>query len=360
MVCNTVQQANRWKCIGSAFILAFSIAVVCVPERLRGQVPYSESVARDHVVPNPNSLLACLAFARHDSVKRFLNLDAEQTKWVDELLLETGGTPATYTISFDAEIEINQDVRNQIRENGPLIVAEREAKALEVLDPQQRDRLRFVTLFMEVKRAGIRESLMTGFVGDELGINQGQRQAIENALVKLDEQKRAELIALGKKIEDDLTSELSLEQQCLWRKIVGKDFRFVETEKEKRRNRVMAAMGRKPFVPNPAETIDLIPLLQRSDVAEELEMTEEQVSAFKNASRTRASTKWVNSLLTNKQQVRAKELVFRYEVFCMGVHKALSEGHLGKALGITKSQAEPILKRIPEHQSHLPQVLLLF
>jgi hypothetical protein len=318
--------------------------------RMLGQTNYSESVANDHVTPNPDNLLDCLAFARYDSVKKHLKLDDEQSQWVDELLRDTGEDPGSYSVSFSSEAEIAKLNRNQVRATARNVVAAREAIALAMIDPVQRDKLRFVTLFVEVKRWGIREALLKGFVGEELGFSEGQYQLIEDKLDLLEKERQSEMSSIGKKIEADIVSEITAEQQELWKKSVGNDFHFFETEREKRMQRAFTAMGRKPVISNPDALRECVILLQRQDVAEELMLSAEHSSSFKTASRSMADPKWVSSMLNDKQLLRVKQLAFRYEAFRVGIHKSMSEGYLGKTLGISKSQADAILKMMPEHQ----------
>jgi hypothetical protein len=318
--------------------------------RLLGQVDYSESVASGRVTPSPDSLLGCLAFARYDSVKKYLNLDKEQSKWVDNLLKETGGDPVSFEMTFNSSADIAKVDRKKLGETARTVVAAREAMAFEMLDPNQRDKLRFVTLFVEVKRWGLREALMNGFVGEELKLSEGQYQLIGDKLDSLEKERQVAMKSIGKKIEGDLSAELSREQQELWKKAIGKEFQFSETEQEKRMQRVMSAMGRKTFIPNPDVIRECMILLQRNDVAEELELSDEQVSLFKKASRSMADPQWINKMLNDKQLLRVKQLAFRFEVFRIGIHKALNGGHLGTVMEITKSQADSILKSMPEHQ----------
>jgi hypothetical protein len=318
--------------------------------RMLGQAFYSESVSNGHVTPNPDNLLDCLAFVRHDSVKRYLKLDDEQSKWVEDLLRDTGGDPGSYSVSFSSETEIAKLDRNQVLATARNVVAARESIALAMIDPVQRDKLRFVTLFVEVKRWGIRESLLKGFVGEELGLSEGQYQLIADKLDLLEKERQSEMRSIGKKIESDIVSEITAEQQELWKKSVGNDFQFLETEQEKRMHRAFAAMGRKPVIPNPDALRECVILLQRQDVAQELMHSDEQSSSFKKASRSMTDPAWVSSMLNDKQLVRVKQLAFRYEAFRIGIHKSMSDGYLGKTLGISKSQADAILKLMPEHQ----------
>jgi hypothetical protein len=71
---------------------------------------------------------------------------------------------------------------------------------------------------------------------------------------------------------------------------------------------------------------------------------------MQRGSRSMADPKWLRSMLNDKQLLRVKQLAFRYEAFRVGIHKSMSEGYLGKTLGISKSQADAILKMMPEHQ----------
>jgi hypothetical protein len=192
--------------------------------------------------------------------------------------------------------------------------------------------------------------LLKGFVGEELGLSEGQYQLIEDKLDLLEKERQSEMISIGKKIESDIVSEISAEQQELWKKSVGNDFQFFETEQEKSMHRAFTAMGRKPVIPNPDVLRECVILLQRQDVAHELMLSNEQISSFKKASRSMADPAWVSSMLNDKQLLRVKQLAFRYEAFRVGIHKSMSEGYLGKTLGISKSQADAILKMMPEHQ----------
>ncbi|MFN7840441.1 MAG: hypothetical protein ACK5N9_01865 [Pirellula sp.] len=124
---------------------------------------FRESVAAGRAIPNPNDLLATLAFTRHKSVQIFLKLDARQQEWLNELLLKTEGVPTVVeTTEFYTQPSELRDLefRKAVHMKADAELANRREMATEMLDPVQQEKLRLVALFAEVRRVGLKASLL--------------------------------------------------------------------------------------------------------------------------------------------------------------------------------------------------------
>jgi hypothetical protein len=315
---------------------------------------FDESVAAGKAIPNPNDLLETLAFTRHQSVQNFLNLDTKQREWIDDLLLKTQGVPSgVETTSFYTKESDFRDLeyRKTIQRLAAEIRTKRREMAAEMLDPVQQEKLRLVALFAEVRRTGLKASLLEGFLGETLELNDGQKQSIEISLAKIARQYKNDMTAVIKSIETDLTATLSPEQVEKWSKLIGPAFYFEPTESEARIKRVMANYGRKYGNYNPRSPASLSSIVVRREVTEELNLSAEQMAMLESLRPSSPVTSQFLQQLNPAQSRRLSQLEYRYEIFQMGIHYSLTEGRLGKALEITKSQAQAILDQRLAHSN---------
>ncbi|MFN7840709.1 MAG: hypothetical protein ACK506_23995, partial [Pirellula sp.] len=315
---------------------------------------FDESVAAGKAIPNPNDLLETLAFTRHQSVQNFLNLDTKQREWIDDLLLKTQGVPSgVETTSFYTKESDFRDLeyRKTIQRLAAEIRTKRREMAAEMLDPVQQEKLRLVALFAEVRRTGLKASLLEGFLGETLELNDGQKQSIEISLAKIARQYKNDMTAVIKSIETDLTATLSPEQVEKWSKLIGPTFYFESTESEARIKRVMANHGRKYGNYNPRSPASLSSIVVRREVTEELNLSAEQMAMLESLRPSSPVTSQFLQQLNPAQSRRLSQLEYRYEIFQMGIHYSLTDGRLGKALEITKSQAQAILDQRLAHSN---------
>ena len=338
----------------SIWLLISAVILGCGTVNAQEKPFFRESVAAGRAIPNPNDLLATLAFTRHKSVQIFLKLDARQQEWLNELLLKTEGVPTVVeTTEFYTQPSELRDLefRKAVHMKADAELANRREMATEMLDPVQQEKLRLVALFAEVRRVGLKASLLEGFLGEALELNDGQKQSIEFILAKIARQYKNDMTFVIQTVEADLTKTLSPEQVEKWSKLLGPAFYFEPTESEARIKRVMANYGRKYGNYNPRSPASLSSIVVRREVTEELNLSEEQMAMLESLRPSSPVTSQFLQQLNPTQSRRLSQLEYRYEIFQMGIHYSLTDGRLGKALEITKSQAQAILDQRLAHSN---------
>ena len=100
-------------------------------------------------------------------------------------------------------------------------------KSLEsMLLPHQLERLRQVALQIQMKKRGAANTLISGKIAEELGIDAAQKKRIENRQEELEEELDRRMEELKKEIRDKLLDELTSEQKRKLEKLSGDDFEY--------------------------------------------------------------------------------------------------------------------------------------
>ena len=100
-------------------------------------------------------------------------------------------------------------------------------KSLEsMLLPHQLERLRQVALQIQMKKRGAANTLISGKIAEELGIDAAQKKRIENRQEELKEELARRMEELKKEIRDKLLDELTSEQKRKLEKLSGDDFEY--------------------------------------------------------------------------------------------------------------------------------------
>jgi hypothetical protein len=113
----------------------------------------------------------------------------------------------------------------------------------------------------------------------------------------------------------------------------------------------MANYGRKYGNYNPRSPASLSSIVVRREVTEELNLSAEQMAMLESLRPSSPVTSQFLQQLNPTQSRRLSQLEYRYEIFQMGIHYSLTDGRLGKALEITKSQAQAILDQRLAHSN---------
>ena len=100
-------------------------------------------------------------------------------------------------------------------------------KSLEsMLLPHQLERLRQVALQIQMKKRGAANTLISGKIAEELGIDAAQKKRIENRQEELEEELDRRMEELKKEIRDKLLDEMTSEQKRKLEKLFGDDFEY--------------------------------------------------------------------------------------------------------------------------------------
>ena len=100
-------------------------------------------------------------------------------------------------------------------------------KSLEsMLLPHQLERLRQVALQIQMKKRGAANTLISGKIAEELGIDAAQKKRIENRQEELEEELDRRMEELKKEIRDKLLDELTSEQKRKLEKLSGDNFEY--------------------------------------------------------------------------------------------------------------------------------------
>ena len=100
-------------------------------------------------------------------------------------------------------------------------------KSLEsMLLPHQLERLRQVALQIQMKKRGAANTLISGKIAEELGIDAAQKKRIENRQEELKQELDRRMGELKKEIRDMLLDELTSEQKRKLEKLSGDEFEY--------------------------------------------------------------------------------------------------------------------------------------
>ena len=110
----------------------------------------------------------------------------------------------------------------------------RQAKLESMLLPHQLERLRQVALQVQMKKRGAANTLLSDEMAEELGIDDAQKERIEERQKELKKELADRMAELKLEIRDKLLAELTSEQKAKFEELSGDDFDYKPTDIKKR------------------------------------------------------------------------------------------------------------------------------
>ncbi len=338
---------------------------LCLESSVFGQTLRSFVGSYHASIPNPEANLVDICyFATNKSVAKEIKLTDDSIKKLEDLKNASGGSLTALKYS------------GEVRED--LLAAALQAKRFEstarvnaILNPFQITRLRELLYQIEIERVGLAEALTDGFCGKAIGINDFQKPALRIRAETIDKKSANELTAIAEFTMRDM--ELTAEQLSDVRKCLGIPFFFRNVKSGLPR-------GRTPDPDSILETVHLLKddtiavdvRLQTSDREEILRLltvSEDKLlmdKAIKIRDQNRKfeiiemKTEIANErisriaeILDPLQRDRLKEIAYRFEVDKVGIILALTDGFLGKRVGMNKNQIVKLRLRAEKIESKI-------
>jgi hypothetical protein len=344
-------------------IIVFGLASFIVNPVVFGQGTGPVDITIDvtapgRVIPDPNNIEGLVHFLRNKSIAKELNFDEQQRGEVEKLLRETGGSLTAFS---------TPGVPGQTLEEYKAVVALKKAKnrlAFEaLLDPKQEARLVQIAYHVEIARIGMGESLINGFFGENVGVENYQKSALSTVSAAIEREAVNSIKTVALELRKRFCEEeLTLQQREQLDELLGKWFLFVENP------------GRDSTldfaIPNPDSKKALLSLLNNRSVATELGLTGERqellrhakkrLSQYSNEAGAIAIQLQINqeekskldsevesavvNLFSEEEWQRLRQVAFQVEIAKIGIAKALLGGRLGKQIEIEKAQRDSIAK----------------
>ncbi len=298
-------------------------------------------------IPNPNFVLRTVGFLRDESIVNELRLDDAQRREIKALLDETSGQPSIIQERPREKHATKEDMEAWANS----IIKRRETRAKEILDPIQIARLEQIVRQVEVSRVGFANAILQGFLGQDAGVQDNEKPALEISFDAIKSEYARLRAAIANESQKELLSLLSEDQRLRIPRLLGKPFEMHEEPIEKLRR--LATEKVSGIVPDPESLIDSRILLKNQSVVDELKLTNEQLVFSMGAILTRKSDGesmegTFRSKFEPSQLERLKQIVYQLEVARSGFGVAIADGYLGKAIDISDSQRPQLREKAKE------------
>jgi hypothetical protein len=298
-------------------------------------------------IPNPDSDLVVCTFANNASVAKELKLSDDTIQKLKELEIASGGsfsspTLTTYVIPTKDDIDWITTV----------LVAktlENTERVREILNASQIKRLRQLVYQIEIQRVGLAEALLDGFCGVAIGIEDSQKLALRIRADAIERKASKELIGIAETTISEL--QLTSEQIETLKRLLGREFSV-------RNVKSGMANGRLPDPQMIQETCHLLKdktvgdelNLRGNEIEETLDLLEEGAYVTRELTKKKLGrrptskevsddrTERIELILDPGQIDRIREIAYRLEIQRVGIVKAVTDGFLGKGLGMDKAQ----------------------
>ncbi len=331
------------------------------------------SVSTGKSITDPNSVLNTVSFLRSDLIVKEIGLDDGQKLEIKALLDETSGQPNSVTFGpFISKIPLSQRKSRSQEEkeastaSAKIIRLEREQRINEILDPIQRDRLKQIVYHIEIVRIGLGPALLEGFLGQDAGIEEFEKPALTISFETLQAEFMKSKSIIMEAAQKEILELLTEEQGKLLPLVMGKPFALREDTLE--RFQRLDRERQFGMVPDPQSLIESIVLLKNKSIANELGLSEDVVVSIDRIVKDRSASKdridasliverKVDSMLTLSQKQRLKQIAYRQEVARRGLAASISQGFLGRAIGIDESQRSVLLKKLQSIESKTDEAL---
>ncbi|MCR9295641.1 MAG: hypothetical protein NXI32_23225 [bacterium] len=119
---------------------------------------------------------------------------------------------------------IRLELQDMMRDNRE----QAEAAIEEILLPEQLNRVRQLAYQVEISREGLGEALVSGRLGNEIGVHDDQKQHLLDRAIKIEAEARQAIIAIQAQARDKLLSELTPEQRKAAEDLLGPYFQYEE------------------------------------------------------------------------------------------------------------------------------------
>lgn len=323
-------------------------------------------------IPDPEKLSSLLPFALNASVANEIGLTIESRNAIEKLLLESGGSLSSPSVSFNLHGKGMSLVELQRSIDFDLVNLELAAKISEstascraICSNIRVERLRQIVYQIEIERVGLSEALSDGFLSKRIGLEDNQRPVIRSQGKSI---ARDEEVAIKRQLArfvSDLSEVVNSEQYTLLQKLLGDPFVFRDDP---------YSFGHCRNIPDPNSILAAISLVPNASIASELRMEEGEVAELTELLRNsngsleitavnprvngkrlsaiesqrgvetknKENLEVVYDILDPRQRDRLGQLVYHVEIARTGLSFALTKGHLGKNVGITEEQKPAI------------------
>ncbi len=181
---------------------------------------------------NPDDRSQLFNLLANDSVKQELQLTDEQLGGVRQIM-KASQQRLTSLIresmrdraDSGAPVRLDgEELRNLMLENRD----QAEAAIEEILLPEQLKRIRQLAYQVQIAREGLGQALVSGRLGQEIGVHEDQKQQLLDRAAKIDADARQAIIAIRVKAREQLLAELTPEQRNSAESLLGPYFEYEE------------------------------------------------------------------------------------------------------------------------------------
>lgn len=334
-----------------------------------GRIVSQRSIGKS--ISDPNNQLSLASFLTNESVAKEIGIDAEQRPEVRKLLDASGGSLSIGVIHGD-RTTIKKMTKEEVQTLFAKQRLERESSLSEIVDPNQLRRLKEVAYQIEIARVGMGEALTNGFLGAEIGVEVYQKSALK-IVADAAELRASEAILKVRALSlEALLSELSSSQSEVLKDRLGKGFRFREDPKTFRYEyKSLSASGKLYAIPDPTSLLAVVGLTMNKSVADELTLGQDERDAIRQLHKdarspiaaaiirsgkvqsTEELRMVVEKIVGVARQKRLSQIAHQIEVARVGFDGALTNGYLGRELGLDKIQRNTLeakSKRLGEEE----------
>ena len=165
-------------------------------------------------IPDPNSLEVVL-IAQNHSIERELAILPDKAAELAELLKQAKGGLSTIGLRYGkiANTEIVEGVKTKIEE---------------ILNADQRARLKQLAYQVEIERIGLGDALVQGYLGKELKLDEEQKRKVGSKSKVVEDRIADAVLKIKAAVKHDILRELTPIQREDAIRILGKDFAYRE------------------------------------------------------------------------------------------------------------------------------------
>jgi|688.fasta_scaffold228602_2 hypothetical protein len=298
-------------------------------------------------IPDPSQLLFNVAYLSDPKVAADLGLSESELTEISVLLKETRGQPNIVVFEpkpGEKELtEAGYELQATLIKSARLDLIER------TLDPNQVGRLKQIAYRTEIARGGIEGALLRGYLGEEIGIEETEKNRLATIIDAITKKLNISKASVIKRSFDQIMELLPSTARDRLPEVIGPPFEVIESVAEKVKRKFREQGFLKKTI-NPESIVEVVSLLENTDVATRLEISSVQRKSCirllsvdtRKAESKEGVERRILEVLPSRIIARLKQIAYRFEIHRFGIGLAISDKFLGEAIGLSEQDRRSI------------------
>lgn len=188
---------------------------------------------KGRAIPDPCLKAAVVLLTRNKSIAKEIRLDHNTSSALSKFFkdVQTSESEAVRDLSRN---QAGKFTKEQFDKVVVSIRGKNESQLEEILDPVQLSRLKEIAFRVEAKRIGLKAALMTGYLGEHIGIEESQKAALAQRAEAIETKSIEAIKLIVANTRSELFRELTPSQRDKAERLLGKVFLFSEVSVSER------------------------------------------------------------------------------------------------------------------------------